>query len=290
MRLFPNDRRLGYSGRVHNQFGALGDNPTKVEATRYLGLEIVHLGYDPQLYEARKKAARSLPLIEATVREEPHNHQQRFYLGREYLLLNRIDDSIAALTLALEGVKATGVGPLVDAATHLMRALSMKEQYDQVLVIGQDALTRQPRHPDLWFEFGRGLMHTNQPVAACEAMEKALVCLQEVGSEAQTRLAHHQWEAHEILGQLSLYPALSIPISTISRRSPINPREVVGGLAFSTRYARSPLSSKTATECRVYWLDSSRTPMLRWACFSSNSLRCTVLRGATLLASCFRTQ
>ena len=45
-------------------------------------------------------------------------------------------------------------------------------------------------------------MHTNQPVAACEAMEKALVCLQEVGSEAQTRLAHHQWEAHEILGQL----------------------------------------------------------------------------------------
>ena len=79
VRLFPNDRRLGYSGRVHNQFGALGDNPTKVEATRYLGLEIVHLGYDPQLYEARKKAARSLPLIEATVREEPHNHQQRFY-------------------------------------------------------------------------------------------------------------------------------------------------------------------------------------------------------------------
>ena len=202
VRFFPNDRRLGYSGRVHNQFGALGDNPPKVEATRYLGLEIVHLGYDPQLYEARQKAARSLPLIEATVREEPNNHQQRFYLGREYLLLNRVDEAISALTLALDGVKAAGTGPLVDAATHLMRALSMQNQFDRVLLIGQDALTRRPKHPDLWFEFGRGLMNTGQLPAAAEAIEKALVCLKEIGSEAQTKLAHHQWEAHEILGQI----------------------------------------------------------------------------------------
>ena len=94
VRVFPRDHRLGYSGRVHNRFGALEDGAPKVACTQYADLEIIHLGYDPELYVARQKAARSLPLIEATVREEPQNHLQRFYLGREYLLLGRLEQAI----------------------------------------------------------------------------------------------------------------------------------------------------------------------------------------------------
>ncbi|MEE2786289.1 MAG: glycosyltransferase [Myxococcota bacterium] len=200
VRFFPNHPRLGYSGRVHNRFGALGHNPPKVEATRYLGLEIVHLGYDPALYKARQKAARSLPLIEATVREEPSNHQQRFYLGREYLLLNRIDDAVAALTLAFEGIEATGAGPLADTATHLMQALARNQAHDDVLKVGQRALAHAPNHPDIWFEFGQALMHCGDLSTAAEAYEKALAGLSAMGSEAQTRLIHHRWKAHEMLG------------------------------------------------------------------------------------------
>ena len=112
VRVFPRDPRLGYSGRVHNRFGALVEGAPKIDATRYSSLTINHLGYDPGLYKARQKAARSLPLIEATVRDEPNNHQQRFYLGREYLMLGRYGDAEAALGLAYGGIKATGHGPL----------------------------------------------------------------------------------------------------------------------------------------------------------------------------------
>ncbi len=203
VRLFPNDPRLGYSGRVHNRFGPLEPNAPKVEANRYTGLEIVHLGYDPGLYEARKKAARSLPLIEATVREEPNNHQHRFYLGREYLLLGRVEDARAALTLAFDGIWASGDGPLVDTATHLMQAMSTaNEEPAEIIKVGQRALSRAPQHPDLWFEVGRALLSATAFQESAEAFERTLQCIkQNVGDQSQTRLTHRLWEAHELLGR-----------------------------------------------------------------------------------------
>ncbi|MCA9557702.1 MAG: glycosyltransferase, partial [Myxococcales bacterium] len=44
VRFFANDGHLGYSGRVHNRFGALKPGAPKVSVTKYLGLEVVHLG------------------------------------------------------------------------------------------------------------------------------------------------------------------------------------------------------------------------------------------------------
>jgi tetratricopeptide (TPR) repeat protein len=212
VRLFPNDPRLGYSGRVHNRFGPMEENAPKIEANRYTGLEIVHLGYDPELYEARKKAARSLPLIEATVREEPDNHQHRFYLGREYLLLGRLDEAHAALTLAFEGILATQNGPLVDTATHLMQTLtSSGESPANIIKVGQRALAQAPQHPDLWFEVGRALISAAAFEQAADSIARALTCLdQTVGDQSQTRLTHRRWEAHELLGKaywgLGRYP------------------------------------------------------------------------------------
>ncbi len=203
VRLFPNDPRLGYSGRVHNRFGPMEEDAPKIEANRYTGLEIVHLGYDPGLYEARKKAARSLPLIEATVREEPDNHQHRFYLGREYLLLGRLDEARSALTLAFEGIIASQDGPLVDSATHLMQTLtSLGEEPTKIIQIGQRALSLAPHHPDLWLEVGRALLTATAFQQAAESIERALVCLgQTIGDQSQTRMTHRRWEAHEFLGR-----------------------------------------------------------------------------------------
>jgi len=203
VRIFPRDPRLGYTGRVHNRFGALMEGAPKVEASRYADLGIVHLGYDPEIYKARQKAARSLPLIEATVREEPDNHQQRFYLGREYMMLGRQDEAVAALTLAYEGILATGDGPLVDAATHLMQALILTEATPvEVVRIGQAALQKYPNHPDLWFDLGRSLVRAQALSQAAEAIERALHCLSLPGTSSQVRLAHRRWEACEILGQV----------------------------------------------------------------------------------------
>ena len=203
VRVFPNDPRLGYSGRVHNRFGALGDDAPKVACTQYAGLGIIHLGYDPELYIARQKAARSLPLIEATVREEPHNHLQRFYLGREYLLLGRMEDAIPTLVLAYKGILASGHGPLADAATHLAQALlHVNAPNVEILKVTEGALMKHPRHPDLWWDKGRIQIRLGQYIEAADALEKSLAYLAEKGDGQQIRLRHRQWEVSEVLGSL----------------------------------------------------------------------------------------
>ena len=52
---FPRDPRIGYSGRVHNQFGALDPTAPKISATRYADLGMVHLGYDPEYTKLGKR-------------------------------------------------------------------------------------------------------------------------------------------------------------------------------------------------------------------------------------------
>lgn len=203
VRVFPRDPRLGYTGRVHNRFGALVDDAPKIDATRYSSLTINHLGYDPGLYQARQKAARSLPLIEATVRDEPNNHQQRFYLGREYLMLGRYGDAEAALRLAYAGIKATGQGPLADTADHLIRVLlATGGTAEEIIQIAHETLQKHPEHPDLWFNLGKGLAKAGARPQAIDAVERALHHLTKPGFAEQVYLRHHHWEAWELLGAL----------------------------------------------------------------------------------------
>ncbi|MCB9536966.1 MAG: glycosyltransferase [Myxococcales bacterium] len=203
VRFFANDGHLGYSGRVHNRFGALKPGAPKVSVTKYLGLEVVHLGYDPDLYALRKKAARSLPLIEATVREEPDNLHYRYYLGREYLLLARVDDAIAVLEPTARALlKAPGSGPLAETVTTLTQAYEAAGGHpEQALKLGQAALAHAPTHPDVWFGVARALAALGHADPAAQAAERALAALGQV-HDAQVQLGHRRWEAHELLGKL----------------------------------------------------------------------------------------
>ncbi len=203
-RIFPNDRRLGYSGRVHNQFGPLVPDAPKVSATRYLGLEVLHLGYDPAIYEARKKAARSLPLIEQTVREQPDNLQYRFYLGREYLLVGRIEEATRALESCVEAVLARGGGtPLLEAATCLFKCYDSEGLGGRSVQLAERVMALQPGHPDLLYGLARGASLRGESARCAAACEQALAALKTKVHEGQVELVHGPWQAEELLaGQL----------------------------------------------------------------------------------------
>ncbi len=200
VRFFPNQPDLlGYGGRVHNRFGPLVSGVT-VEATRYLGLEVVHLGYDPQLYIERKKAERSLPLIEQTVAENPDDLHYRFYLGREYHLLGRLEDAIEHLELAVRGMVARGGGsPLQEAATQLARAHEAAGDDDAVLRAVTGALPFYPGHPDLLFARARVSLRRGALAAVVEDCTKALEGLRRRVIEGQVELGHTPWQAEELL-------------------------------------------------------------------------------------------
>ena len=96
VRIFGNaPDRIAYVGRVHNQLRSLDPARPRIQARVCPALEVVHLGYDKRVYRDRKKAERSLPLIEASMRDEPRDPRWRFYLGREYALLGRPAEAAA---------------------------------------------------------------------------------------------------------------------------------------------------------------------------------------------------
>ncbi len=200
IRFFPNQPdKLGYGGRVHNRFGPLVEGVT-VEATRYLGLEVVHLGYDPEVYVARKKAERSLPLIERTVAETPDDLQYRFYLGREYYLLGRIDEAIEHLDFAWGRlVERGGRSPLQETVTILCKALEVADRFDRAFEVAEATLPFYPGHPDLLFARARAFAHRENHPAVVEDCAAALQGLRQRVIEGQIELSHHPWQAEELL-------------------------------------------------------------------------------------------
>lgn len=200
IRFFPNQPdKLGYGGRVHNRFGPLVEGVT-VDATRYLGLEVVHLGYDPEVYTARKKAERSLPLIEQTVAESPGDLQYRFYLGREYHLLGRTEEAIEHLEVGVRGMVDRGGGsPLQETATTLCRALEVVDRFDRALEVAEAALPFYPGHPDLLFARARVHARREDHPAVVQDCASALQGLRQRVIEGQAELSHHPWQAEELL-------------------------------------------------------------------------------------------
>lgn len=203
VRVFPNDRRLGYRGRVHNAFGPLDDGAPRISARVFGGVQVVHLGYDPELYAERKKAERSLPLIERTVAEEPDNRQHRFYLGREYLLLGRVAEARQQLERTVRETLKHGHGPLVEATVQLMRAMARDgAQPDEMLAHLKPVLELRPDHPDLWLAAARAFSLSGEQAAAVDAGERVLALLDKTVLDAQVEAAHDRQEVHTLLAQL----------------------------------------------------------------------------------------
>lgn len=211
IRVFPNDDRLRYQNVVHNRFGSIDpDNPT-VFATRYAGTDIVHLGYDKEVYRARKKAERSLPLIEQVVAEQPEDALYRFYLGRELHLLGRDEEAVEALeeTLRLmasgaqitEGEMASD--GLVQVATHtLIDAYAVVGRpLEDSIAAAERALALFPTHPDIWFDLAQVYLRHERPAAGAEAMVRAIAHASDPAvMEGQAKLPHRLWDAWERLG------------------------------------------------------------------------------------------
>ncbi len=201
VRLFPNDPRLGYSGRVHNRFGSLDPAHPKVSGTRYLDLQLVHLGDDRRIYAQRRKAERSLPIIRATVAERPDDAQYRYYLGRELHVLGRDEEAIPELERALADM---GGASLVQEATlTLLQAYARAQRpLAQSLAVAMRALQQFPRNPDLWYAVGQALAES-KPEDAATCLARAAECLDHPDAlQGQSALRGRGWRVREQLGHL----------------------------------------------------------------------------------------
>lgn len=200
-RIFPRHPDVGYFGRIHNCFGSISHGEGKdFNLTKCLGLEIVHLGYDKEIYLEKGKEQRNLNLLEAAVREEPMVDRYRFYLGREYVSLNRFEEGLTLLRSVLALPK---VEPMCRRETRvaILQALQNSQaSFDEFLLEAISVLEESPREADAWYLLA--LAYSNQGLKAesIEALEQGLSFIDDLDVNLQaSRLSGERSRAELVL-------------------------------------------------------------------------------------------
>ena len=229
-RVFPRHPAIRYAGRIHERL--VGTPPDlKLPRRRLDGLTLDHVGYDPLVYTTREKSARTLRLLEAEMREHPSALTPRYYLGREYLKLGRVDEAIATLAPTVVSLlEEPQRGPLIDTVNCLLKAYAaVPGRSAEARLLVESALRHEPTHPDLLFTHGQLLAGAGDNCRAIAALEKA-IAHRDTPRSSEVALAEHAWQAHEALGHqywaMARYPdAYRAYLSSLDQRPDDAPGE-----------------------------------------------------------------
>lgn len=203
-RIFPRHPDLGYIGRVHNCFGSLSRGEAcDFHFIQCSGLEILHLGYDQSVYTERKKFERNLTLLEAAVREEPEVARYRYYLGREYLNLNRFDEARVMLQSVIQQEHLDPLTYRETRLTYLQCLHSEKTPFEVFLAEVISVLDEHPNEVDAWYMLSLAYQDQGMTEEAISALKEGLLHID--GSDSQMgqacRLAGERAKAEIVLGQ-----------------------------------------------------------------------------------------
>ena len=121
LRFFPRCEEIRYQNRVHNQL-LLADPEHEMMLKMCDFVTINHLGYDPVVYEQRKKSDRSLPLIQKMLEDEPDNMVYKFYEGREYIIKKQPQLAVQSLEEAVLGILEGKHGYFAETLKTLLTA------------------------------------------------------------------------------------------------------------------------------------------------------------------------
>lgn len=101
-RLFPNDKRVRFEGKVHEQIeSSLLKCNYQIKNSR---IEIDHYGYNLTKDDLKNKAKRNLAILLKQY-EETESSYYAFHLGQTYAILNEKDNAIKYFTIALSDPK-----------------------------------------------------------------------------------------------------------------------------------------------------------------------------------------
>jgi glycosyltransferase involved in cell wall biosynthesis len=168
-RLFRNDPRLRFAGRIHETF-----MPILREIIQRHNLPIVqseveidHLGYDG---DQSKKHVRNLPLLEEAVRTNPDRVYYWYHLAETLAALGRTEE---ALDAAREGLASAERDPTekqrTDVSVIIQTIARLElERGQSPLPLIEEGLARVPDDYGLLYFYGRALLLADRPAEALE--------------------------------------------------------------------------------------------------------------------------
>jgi glycosyltransferase involved in cell wall biosynthesis len=168
-RLFRNDPRLRFAGRIHETFMpvlreiSVRDNLPIVQSE----VEIDHLGYDG---DQSKKHARNLPLLQEAVRTNPDRVYYWYHLAETLAALGRTGE---ALDAAREGLASAERNPTekqrAEASVIVQTIARLElERGQSPLPLIESGLARVPDDYGLLYLYGRALLMAGRSSDALE--------------------------------------------------------------------------------------------------------------------------
>lgn len=172
LRLLRNNGKYRYEGSIHEQVVCddLQDFPNRFLP---LGVILNHYGYLDEAIAEKGKRQHNMPLLEQELREHPDNIFAQYYMGNEYLALNRLDRALEYYREAYRNAKRRH---MLFAHLYLRMITCMEASglFRQSLDFAQEALDVYPLCTD--FEFVRAAIffRTRRYTLAVKSLNRCL--------------------------------------------------------------------------------------------------------------------
>ncbi|MCR8845121.1 glycosyltransferase [Paenibacillus sp. SC116] len=149
-RLFRNDARLRYAGRIHEDITA-SIEAVSSEAICWSSFAIWHDGYTAERIQNKDKSARNLHILHLQLEEEPLNPLWWYAYGTEYFQSERYVEALPWLLRAITSLSKQPrlPGYASDVWLKAVYAYYSLQQIDSAVRLAEEAMERFPSFPDL---------------------------------------------------------------------------------------------------------------------------------------------
>ncbi|TVX88212.1 glycosyltransferase family 2 protein [Paenibacillus agilis] len=256
-RLFRNDARLRYVGRIHEDITA-SIEAVSSEAICWSSFTIWHDGYTAERIQNKDKAARNLHLLHLQLEEEPLNPLWWYAYGTEYFQSERYAEALPWLLRAITSFSKQPrlPGYASDVWLKAVYAYYSLQQLDSAIRLAEEAMEQFPLFPDLLLLSSTLYAVRGSLAEAYQCADEASACGDRTHLYTSTNGAS-TWRAHWMAAFLA---------ERVGKYAQAAHHYEHAAAYTSTQYSSAILKSAAAWH-RSDWISSSR--LMRYAASTS---------------------
>lgn len=185
-RMFPNNGKFKYTGRIHEQLCEEGNVPESIDTD----IEFNHFGYMQEVIDQKQKLTRNIELLRKEASENEDNSYITYQLGKTYAVQKEYAEAEAYLRQAYQIASRDSHYCLPNIIYSLCHVLLQVKKYSDFGSIIDEAITLYPDYTDLYFTKGRAIVD-NLDITQFHLVPQLFERCVELGEVSNTQYESH---------------------------------------------------------------------------------------------------